>query len=77
MDTSTAFKIAKNNKSSPAQLMELIGISVEIDRLLAKNHIAATEMLRELSKSADPAVVRNVANPNVGTLTFGSRAKKS
>ena len=62
MDTDTAFTSAKSNKSSPAQLMELIGISVEIDRLLAKNPIAATEMLRELSKSADPVVVRNVAS---------------
>lgn len=66
MDTDTAIKIAKSKKSTPVQLKELIGISDELDRMLAKNPNTNAELLDELGMSLDEKTVAAVTeHPNI------------
>lgn len=48
MDTDTAIKIAKNKKSTADQLEVLLGVSDEVDLLLAKHANTSTEMLDDI-----------------------------
>ncbi len=66
MDTDTAMRIAKSKRSTPDQLKELIGISDELDRLLAKNPNTTAELLDDLGMSLDDKTVAAVTeHPNI------------
>lgn len=73
MDVETAIKVAKNKKSTPDQLKELLGLSDEVDLLLAKHQNTTAEMLDDIcwrqsfdEKIAPVALVH--PNLNVGQL---------
>lgn len=68
MDKDTAIKIAKSKKSTPVQLKELLGLSDEIDLLLAKHPNTTAEMLDYICErqSFDPKICgAALAHPNI------------
>ncbi len=66
MDEATAITIAKNKKSSADQLLPLLNISDQVNRLLAKHPNSNSELLNELGKSLDDKTASLVAeHPNV------------
>ncbi len=73
MDKDTAIKIAKSKKSTPVQLKELIGVSDELDRLLAKNPNTTAELLDDLGMSLDERTVAAVTeHPNISIVLLDS-----
>jgi len=68
MDTDAAVKIAKNKKSTPDQLKGLLGVSDEVDLLLAKHPNTTAEMLDDICErqSFDPKICgAALAHPNI------------
>ena len=64
MEKDEAVKIAKNKQSTADQLKGLLGTSIEVDFLLAMHPNVTAEILVQLSKSIDPAILRKVVvNP--------------
>jgi len=66
MDKDAAIQTAKNKKSTAEQLRYLLGVSEEVDRLLAKHPNTTAEMLDKLGESMDAKTEALVtAHPNI------------
>lgn len=76
MEKDEAVKIAKSKKSTADQLKGLLGTSIEVDLLLAMHPKVTAEILVQLSKSIDPAILRKVvvnpATPKDILVSLGS-----
>lgn len=68
MNEDEAIKIAKSKKSTPEELKMVIGISGELDRIVAKNPNTTAQLLDELGMSLDEKIVAAVTeHPNIST----------
>jgi hypothetical protein len=73
MEIVLAMKIAKNKKTTPAQLKEIFGISDELNRVLAKHPNLTPELLDELGMSLDDKTVALVTeHPNISIELLNS-----
>jgi hypothetical protein len=64
MNQDDPIRVAKDKKSTHEMLTGLVGVSDDVDRLLARHPSATAEILSRLSKSSDATVRRRVlANP--------------